>query len=234
MLDMGRRFPHDNISLTHPILYLSFIAVGLAASIAIVTALCGVRFWKKSPSPPQSSSSDPIELEKDLDSSSPPSNMVATDKVENHENIRETENNDTQTKELPLPPSMQQPHDLFHCSSMMKRATSERRTSFSLSIKMPRSFSVAKMRDLMEDKGNNIKGKLKSSEDSVWMKTIILGEKCVPDEEDPVIYEGRGKKISAYHPKNSSSISVSRQCSFIDPDAISVPKPQTQEEIIPQ
>ncbi|CAL0327137.1 unnamed protein product [Lupinus luteus] len=227
---MGRRFPHDNISLTHPILYLSFIAVGLAASIAIVTALCGVRFWKKSSSPPQSSS-DPIELEKDLDSSSPPSNMVASDRVENMGETTET--NDTQTKELPLPPSMQQPHDLFRSSSMMKRATSERRTSFSLSVKMPRSFSVAKMKDLMEDKGNTIKGKLKP-EDSVWMKTIILGEKCVPDEEDPVIYEGRGKKISAYHPKNSSSISVSRQCSFIDPDAISVPKPQTQEEKNPQ
>lgn len=41
-------------------------------------------------------------------------------------------------------------------------------------------------------------GKLKH-EDSIWMKTIILGEKCrVPDEEEgAIIYEGKGKRISA-------------------------------------
>ncbi|KAL2317930.1 hypothetical protein Fmac_031806 [Flemingia macrophylla] len=76
------------------------------------------------------------------------------------------------------------------------------------------------------------KGKLKTDEsmwmktkgktpkdDSVWMKTIILGGKCVPNEdEDVVIYEGKGKKISAYHPRKSSSVSFSTQCSSITRD----------------
>lgn len=230
MFVMGRRFPHDNLSLTHPILYLSFLALGLAASIAIVTAICGVRFRRK-PSPPP-----PLEIakEKDLDASTPPSNTVATEKSSEYPQIQkseskiEAENNDTQIKELPLPPAMQQSKELFPSDSVMKRATSERRASFSLSLKMPRSFSVAKNRDQKED---NIKGKLKA-EDSVWMKTIILGEKCVPDEEDPVIYEGKGKRISVYHPKNSSSMSISRQSSFLDPDAFSISQSQTQEERI--
>ena len=85
-------------------------------------------------------------------------------------------------------------------------------------------MSMVRNKDHKDDKKK--KGKLKV-EDSVWMKTIILGEKCVPDEEDDaVIYEGKGKKISAYHPK--SCMSVSRQCSSMEPNAL--PGAQPKEE----
>ncbi|KAK7283191.1 hypothetical protein RIF29_12562 [Crotalaria pallida] len=213
----------------------------------MVTGLCGVRFFRSKKSSPSSSSpSNPLEIAKDLDASTPPSNTIVAEnpqtEIENSENSIETENN--KTKGLPLPPAMQQPKDSLPTSTMMNRTTSERRSSFSLSLKVPRSFSVARNRDHnksfslaknwdqnqnLHQKEDNIKGKLRA-EDSVWMKTIILGEKCVPGEEDPVIYEGKGKRISAYHPKNSSSISISRQVSFIDPDAFSVPQSQIQEE----
>lgn len=230
---MGRRVPDDNISLIHPILYLSFLAAGFAATIAIITALCGVRFRKKTSQPPPLSS-DPLDTT-NLNTTNPSSITVATTTEpksehapnEESENRTETENNDAM-KELPLPPAMQQPKD-FPSDNLMKRVTSERRASFSvMSLKMPRSLSVAKNWDHMEDK---IKGKLKTEQDSVWMKTIILGEKCVPDEEDPVIYEGKGKKVAAYHPKSYSTMSISRQTSLLDPDALPVP-PQTREEKI--
>ncbi|KAK7351284.1 hypothetical protein VNO77_10607 [Canavalia gladiata] len=182
----------------------------MAASMAIITALCSFRFRRKT-------APETTETDNDLDA---PQSITVADAEQNDDN------NEGQGKELPLPPAMQvmqQPKDPF-VSNNLKRVTSERKASFSLSIKMPRSLSV---RHHKEDK---IKGKLKP-EDSVWMKTIILGEKCVPDEEaDAVIYEGKGKRISAYHTKRHSSISVSAQPAFPDHDAFPSAVPQTQTQ----
>lgn len=94
---------------------------------------------------------------------------------------------------------------------------------------------MARLRDQVpkEEPSGKKKGK---TEDSVWMKTIILGEKCqVPeDQEDAVIYEGKGKKVSAYHPKTRSTMS-SNQFSYIDPDdSFHDDGPQNQEENLNQ
>ncbi|KAI4316510.1 hypothetical protein L6164_024490 [Bauhinia variegata] len=214
---MGR-IPADNLSLIHPVLYLSFFAAGLIASIAIMTALCSVRFRKKESDPP-----DPLESSKDSDSSTRP--LATATAVDS--SAAETGNDDLLTKELPLPPALQQAKEP-NINNIMKRTTSERKLSMNFSIKMPRTLSLARNWD--HHKEDNRKGKLKP-EDSVWMKTIILGDKCkVPDEENAVIYEGKGKKISAYHPKHSTSMSVSRQPSFKDPEANPVPSTQNQQE----
>ncbi|KAL9313146.1 hypothetical protein ACSQ67_018598 [Phaseolus vulgaris] len=219
---MGRRLPIENLAfIHHPVIYLSFFAAGLAASMAIITALCSGRFGRKSSPPPPTL--DPAELSKESDTSQ----TSKTEEKDSNENENEKE------KELPLPPALQQiPVDPF-ISERMKRVTSERRVPLSLSIKMPRSLSVARNWDVKEEK---VKGPKLKAEDSVWMKTIILGEKCVPDaEDDPVIFEGRGKRISAYHTKRHTVVSISRQTSFIDPDALSsspLPKIQPQDEPI--
>ncbi|KAL8063181.1 hypothetical protein ABFX02_01G011200 [Erythranthe guttata] len=63
------------------------------------------------------------------------------------------------------------------------------------------------------------KDKKFSHEDSIWKKTIILGEKCrVPDEdEDSILYDEKGRKISTYHPKtHSGTLSYARQSSSTD------------------
>lgn len=97
-------------------------------------------------------------------------------------------------------------------------------------MKIPTSLSLAKNWDKKEENDIEKKEKIKGDE-SVWMKTIILGEKCMPDEEeDGVIYEGKGHRISAYHPRNSVSsapVSLSRQWSSIALDV-----PQSHEERI--
>ncbi|OIW12073.1 hypothetical protein TanjilG_15313 [Lupinus angustifolius] len=143
-------------------------------------------------------------------------------------------NNDMLIKELPLPPAMQV-HNDSNIPINVKRTASERRVSFNMSLKLPRSFSMVKNKDQRHNKEDNEigkKAKLKPDE-SVWMKTIILGEKCNPDEEeDAIIYERKGEKISAYHPKKSTSMSLSRQWSYIDPEALSVPHAQSNEERI--
>lgn len=232
---MGRGVPADNISLIDPFLYFSFSIIGLVSSIAIITGLCSVRFRRKSPQPP--TLSDPFEMTRALNASTPPSKMEATTPISQEQQPHNTTTalkleNNTMTKELPLPPAMQVQND-SNIPINMKRATSERRLSFNLSLKMPRSLSMARNWDIhKEDNDGAKKGRLKTDE-SVWMKTIILGEKCNPDEEeDAIIYEGKGKKISAYHPKKSTSMSLSRQWSYIDPDALSVPQAQSNEERI--
>uniref|UniRef100_A0A7N0V780 Uncharacterized protein n=1 Tax=Kalanchoe fedtschenkoi TaxID=63787 RepID=A0A7N0V780_KALFE len=63
-----------------------------------------------------------------------------------------------------------------------------------------------------------MKAKLEK-EESVWMKTIILGEKCRV-EDDAVIFDQRGLKLTAYHPKVPSSLPVSRTSSYFHPDAV--------------
>ncbi|KAF3447549.1 hypothetical protein FNV43_RR12735 [Rhamnella rubrinervis] len=215
---MGRRIPEDETLLIHPVLSLSLLAAGMAAAIAIMAGLCGVRSRKK---PPPSS---PVlsTLTEKVDAFAPPSMLnderspaPAAENVDSEDATK-----DEDAVRLPLPPAMQQKGETS--SNQILKSMSERRLSINMSLRVPRSLSVARHRDQKDENSrHNKKGKIKT-EDSVWMKTIILGEKCkVPDEESSaVIYEGKGKKISAYHPRTPSSISISRQSSFIDQDAI--------------
>ncbi|RDX64696.1 hypothetical protein CR513_56720, partial [Mucuna pruriens] len=259
---MGRRVPNENnTTLIDPFLHFSFSMIGLATSIAIISVLCSVRFRRKSSTnaPISDHDLDKVTIGLNESTTAPsitveattislkrehPSTLEATTLENTIQTQTQTQNNDMLVKELPLPPALQQHPNVDR--KIVKRATSERRLSFNTSIKMPRSLSVARNWDQKGD--NEKKGKLKmdesvwmktkgklKSEESVWMKTIILGGKCVPDEEeDAVIYEGKGKKISAYHPRKSTSVSLSRQWSYINPDALSVPQPQPHphEEII--
>ncbi|KAF5938413.1 hypothetical protein HYC85_022672, partial [Camellia sinensis] len=72
-----------------------------------------------------------------------------------------------------------------------------------------------------EDPTNKRQDKNLIHEDSIWKKTIILGERCrVLDEDDTILYDENGNRISAYHPKTPSSLALSRQTSSIDPEAI--------------
>ncbi|KAK7321585.1 hypothetical protein VNO77_32382 [Canavalia gladiata] len=180
------------------------------------------------------SDSDSCEGKKDLNTPTSPSGTVEASQEQKHPrtpeatvleiNTTETENK-SDIKELPLPPALQHPNIVD--SKVIKRATSERKLSYNVSKKMPRSVSVPRNWDHKENGGRK-KMKLKTKE-SVWMKTIILGGKCVPDEEEnAVIYERKGKKISAYHPRQSTSMSLSRQWSQIASSALSVP--QSHEE----
>ena len=51
--------------------------------------------------------------------------------------------------------------------------------------------------------------------ESVWMKRIILGERCkVDDEEELVVYDVKGNRQRNYHPRAPRSLPVSRTNSF--------------------
>ncbi|KAL6296002.1 hypothetical protein ACE6H2_004144 [Prunus campanulata] len=212
---MGRRIPADETNLLiHPLLSISFFAAGMAATIAMITALCSFR-RKRSPPPSQSPASN-ITTETDAE----PATMAAagtTTTTPQQDSETDQENEDgRESKELPLPPRMRHSGQIdptINNKTHMKKSASERRLLSNLSMKLPRSLSMAR-KDKAKEEYNKRKNTKLKPEESIWMKTIILGEKCkVPDEDEAVIYDAKGRRIPAYHPK-------SRQSSFIDPSAI--------------
>lgn len=239
---MGRRIPEaDDLSI-YPTLSFSLLFVGMAAVVTLSTTLCGIRFRRRSE--PKSSKFPPehnVAEKLDIRISSPPSRSPlpqppppppTTTKNEEEKTMlprppqavaesQDTKEKETpQIKELPLPPAKQL-RETNSTNHNMKKSASTRNLTMNLSMKMPRSLSLARLHQDREDKNIQKKNGKMKHEDSVWMKTIILGEKCkVPDEDEGVIYDGKGNRISTYHPKTSSSRPVSRQNSQIDPNAI--------------
>ncbi|CAK9313183.1 unnamed protein product [Citrullus colocynthis] len=219
---MVRSFPTDENPLIHPAISLFFLAAGMAAAIAMITTLCGVRSRRRSSS---SEASSPTATDNKADENASPTTTTPSPATATNPSGGETENEgeEQRMKELPLPPKMQQVVSSSPPSQIAKSA-SERKLNHmrSMSIKVPRSLSV--VRNHLDEGRQRRKEKMKG-EESIWTKTIILGEKCkVPDEEDGIIYEGKGKKISAYHPRAHSSMSFSRQGSAIDAEALPNPE----------
>ncbi|CAL1370485.1 unnamed protein product [Linum trigynum] len=216
---MGRRIPSTNdrynLESTHPVFSVSLFIAGMAAVIAISTTLCGYGVERK--------------LESKSSSMSPSSTKVAAE----DENSETSEGGGKQEKcrdldeegsshgsALPLPPSKQL-RATYSCNNFVATTSISRKNlTKAMSMNLKRSVSEAKKQDREERK---IKREKMRNEDSVWMKTIILGEKCkVPDQEDDmdVIFDGKGRKVSAYHPRTMSSYGLSRTNSSIDHTAI--------------
>lgn len=151
---------------------------------------------------------------------------------ENNNNIQNDDASSisSQQQQQPLPP----PPGRRHLSSTISyHFRSDSTASTSSATKLPTSMSMrvfgnglgsrqASKRDNNHQIGDYEKKKDKDKkslkhEDSIWKKTIILGEKCkIPDEdEDTILYDEKGNRISTYHPKSSSK-PLSRQNSITD------------------
>lgn len=144
----------------------------------------------------------------------------------------------SQQQQQPLPPPPGRRHlsstISYHFRSDSTASTSSQTTT--TTSKLPTSMSMrvfgnglgsrqASKRDhhhhhhhLVVDLEKRKDKKLLKHEDSIWKKTIILGEKCrIPEEDDDTIfYDEKGNRISTYHPKSSSK-PLSRQNSITDP-----------------
>lgn len=220
---MGRKIPLTENPTIHPILSLSLLITCIAATIAIVSSMCGFFSRKKSSLSQQKDSEDNV--------SQPPNEAIAT--------ISPTKEIDTSNmsqeieKPLPLPPppaaSSYTPHSRassFHFRSNSNVSLGKLTSTMSMKvqggIKAIRQSSRREL-DFVKKKEKNLK-----HEDSLWKKQIILGEKCrVPneneEEDDTIIYDENGHKITAYHkkpPGPAGSLTMSRQSSEIDTNAI--------------
>nr|GME09370.1 Phosphatidylinositol 3,4,5-trisphosphate 5-phosphatase [Ipomoea batatas] len=210
---MGRNIPsYHDYHKKHPIvLSLTFLIACIAATIAVVWSLCGALSRKKPPggapvgddeTPPSQKRNHPEKFP----SSPPPAKPEFTPLTPQPEAEEEDGSiiikNDgirrygTFSRPLPPPPS---------------RSASCHVRSHSQPVKLESSVServsTSSMMIMMRQGSRRGDQKYLKHEDSVWKKAIILGEKCrVPDEdEEAIVYDEKGKRISTYHPKTKSN-----------------------------
>ncbi|XP_020590341.1 uncharacterized protein LOC110031473 [Phalaenopsis equestris] len=101
-----------------------------------------------------------------------------------------------------------------------KHMTPRRKLSMSLSLKLPERLTCVRTgrKEAQEKEKTN-------SEDSTWMKAIILGGKCkVPEngereDDEIIVYDENGNRQRIYHPRTPRSTPVSRTNSFIIPSS---------------
>lgn len=226
---MARRVPTSETHLIHPALSISLLAAWIAATIAIVAALCGTRYEKK-PTPPPSESSLVNLTTKNLEtgSSSSASGAFSVGKGGTEaEGEGGSGADEAEALPLPLPPIMRV-NDTNLAQMPRSVSVSHHHKGFmaSPSIHLPRSFSVAKAaKHLPFTKEERILHGRKDKVDShsLWQKTIILGEKCRVPKDDHDIYDDKGQKMETYRTKGPSSVPVSRTNSFKEPEAVSNP-----------
>ncbi|KAL7166489.1 hypothetical protein ACSBR2_037208 [Camellia fascicularis] len=232
---MGRKILTGENPSIHPILSLSLLVAYMAAIVALISSLCISR--KKVP-PPTDSEQNTTE---NLNAASPPPNETTTRPSTTEATIleppsttvievEETKNASQQPRQtteepppqvqLPLPP----PPGLRGVASCHYRTSSTQSESKLLSSMSTRVQGIGmsfRQQSKREDPNDKKRDKKLKHEDSIWKKTIILGEKCrVPDEDDVILYDEKGNRIPTFHTKTPGSLPVSRQTSFKEPDAI--------------
>lgn len=230
---MGREFPvGENAAEIHPFISMSLLIACVAATIAVVSSLCGALSRKRKASTPVAGNE--MKENKHINVQSP------TDHADhkNHgspptsDSENATQNEELLQQPLPPPPGMQRlsgTASYHYRSNSSASSSSQRKLPTSMSMKaLGNGFGISSRQSSKRDQdnsNNNIDHKKKDKklkhEDSIWKKTIILGEKCkVPDEDDDsILYDEKGNRISTYHRK-STSLALSRQSSNVDPDAI--------------
>uniref|UniRef100_A0A7N0VE09 Uncharacterized protein n=1 Tax=Kalanchoe fedtschenkoi TaxID=63787 RepID=A0A7N0VE09_KALFE len=215
----------DEIQHSHEFFCLAFMCLAITATLAIISALCGTRLRRKNKSPdPQP---DTAQTASPPQGSSPPPDAAQAQPPKNLEfNSADRMSVDVQDPlplPLPPPPARRQLSGSVSQSMRHKSSGGEAGSKLScMSMKVGgRSLSMSMRWSRKDAAGQKMRAKLEK-EESVWMKTIILGEKCkvADDEDDAVIFAERGVKVTAYHPKAPTSLPVSRTSSYIDPDAI--------------
>ncbi|KAK4745550.1 hypothetical protein SAY87_011862 [Trapa incisa] len=224
---MARSIPAGNSPITNRALSYVFFAGWIAATIALMTAMCGVRFlWRRLRSPPGAGSSQKTTAE---EAAPPPlaSNTAAPPSLEEDAGSNSDEaakpNLGTFSQELPLPPGMRALNETRSFKGLSRSTTWTSKMKTSLSLKV-RSMRIPSMSMLKRENGKDILKKagkpFKKEEDSVWTKAIILGERCqVPEADEEIIYDHMGNPVSTYHPKNPRpSMPISRSNSCKDPE----------------
>lgn len=143
--------------------------------------------------------------------------MEVSERLQAPSSPDEEEEEVDETREIERMPEDAAEHGPILPTVVLPPSTSKRKLSISLSTKLPQKI---------KSKRERRQGKA-ASEDSVWKKTIILGEKCkVPidgDEEDEevVVCDDEGNRQRVYHPRTPSSVTLSRNTSFASPSEVS-------------
>ncbi|KAI8530909.1 hypothetical protein RHMOL_Rhmol11G0096800 [Rhododendron molle] len=221
---MGRKLLAVENQSIHPILSLSLLIACMAAIVAFISSLCVSR-KKPMPTTSQPKATEDVDVVTASPNEATTTETTIAEATMEPPSVALVESDNTKEPQLPLPPPPGMPHfkgsaSYHHRSS--SSASSERKLLSSMSLRVQGLGGMRQPSKREETSHEKKRDKKLKHEDSVWKKTIILGERCrVPDEDDDtVVFDEKGNRISTYHPKMPSSLPVSRQTSSIDPDAI--------------
>nr|XP_018674999.1 PREDICTED: uncharacterized protein LOC108951517 [Musa acuminata subsp. malaccensis] len=208
---MGRSipFPSEAHTLIHSALFISLVVAWVAAAMVVIVSLCAER---KPPSDPPSASPPSPHNES---VAKPASETTTTPTVqattEQGEGEPHQEAQEEQVTVIEMTPDVAT-HGPIPPSTVLPASASKRKMSLSFGKGLPE-----KIRTSRRERSGNGGG---DSEDSIWKKTIILGEKCKvssDDEEEEVAGE-KGNRQKHYHPRTPRSRQTSRNNSFAYPD----------------
>ncbi|KAH0658012.1 hypothetical protein KY289_026760 [Solanum tuberosum] len=218
---MGRKITlGGEVHPNHPIIYFLFLTAWVVAIIGIVSSLCGLLERIKG-----SSEGDIKENATHVISTS--SNETENTTISDDQELTDKRSSDNDEnilqQPLPPPPAMRTVASNNLRTNSMATPTRSNSSLKSLQRKLSTSMSMKAFSRALSHRHDKINSKLKH-EDSIWKKKIILGEKCkVPnqdDDDDTILYDEDGNRISTYHPKQLNVMSMSRQSSEIDANAI--------------
>nr|GMD42770.1 Phosphatidylinositol 3,4,5-trisphosphate 5-phosphatase [Ipomoea batatas]GMD45870.1 Phosphatidylinositol 3,4,5-trisphosphate 5-phosphatase [Ipomoea batatas] len=222
---MGRIFPSDYYHHHHytafPLLSLSLFVLSIATTLSIVTALCGFLSRKEE-------EVVVLELEEDTNNGleSPPSNTSEDGAAA--EGSEGQSDDGVMSQPLPPPPAMRSASYHYRsssqASSLLASPAAHKKLVASMSMKVGGQGTrhTSKKDDVFAGgvaMGDKKRDKKLKHEDSVWKKTIILGEKCRVhhDSEEEIVLDEDGNRITPYRPKTSAAPpSMSRQSSAVD------------------
>lgn len=211
---MGRKIPiAESPSNNHHLISFSLFIVCITATMAVISVLCGSLSRKKSPTPSEIDNAKTKNSQLHISSNGKDASHRSPAEVESSE--AEEKQDDEHQRPLPPPPAMQHIGAASYHHRSNSTASSHGKLSSSMSMRVLGNAIASRMEEKKE--------KILKREDSVWKKTIILGEKCrVPQEDDDtILYDEKGNRISTYHQKTPSTVfSMSRQNSGINSDAV--------------
>ncbi|XP_060174332.1 uncharacterized protein LOC132605030 [Lycium barbarum] len=224
---MGRKIPLGEVHPNHPLIYFLFLTASIAAVIGIVSSLCGLlERIKGSPTGAEPGGIKENAVVVRTSSNEPENNATISDA--NNEELSTDKKSEENILQQPLPPPLAlrtvASHNLRTNSMAPTRVSRSNSSIKSLQRKLSTSMSMKAFSGALTHRHEKINSKLMKHEDSIWKKQIILGEKCkVPnhdEDDDTVLYDEDGNRISTYHPKQLNVMSISRQSSEIDANAI--------------
>lgn len=203
---MGRRTPIPPDAI-HPALAFFLVVAWVAATMTVLLSLCATCNRKSSTKSSSGSPRSPPSNEEQKPAAEATAAQASEEEEEEKPPPQETQEERVTVIEMapdvathgPLPPTV------------LPASASKQKLSLSFSRGLPDKLRASRR----ERKGGD-------GEDTIWKKTIILGEKCKvgsdDEEEEMVVLDENGNRQRSYRPRSPRSQQTSRNNSFAYPD----------------
>ncbi|XP_074566400.1 uncharacterized protein LOC141823021 [Curcuma longa] len=207
-------FPDQaQLPTTHRQVFAIFLAVAwMATAVAVFLSLCATCIRKSSSKKTSSSSLTSLPANKSIAKSKPAEREnrppQAAPEVEAPAMAMEQAEKDQDVTVIPVEAAAAT-HGPIPPAVLPTSTSSKRKLSLSFGKVLSEKLRTSRK----ERKGEG--------EDTIWKKTIILGEKCKvssDDDDDEEVVDEKGNPQPYYRPRTPTSRSTSRNNSFANPD----------------